>query len=80
MSYWSEALKLAQETRRQLDALMEPYKDYRNPSMLDGEPWAEEERNIMKAFSAGLKDLWKKYPDWKSEEEPKNIQNLLGKE
>lgn len=39
MGYWDEAQKLHDETAAKTAALMEQYKDYRNPGMLDGEPW-----------------------------------------
>lgn len=67
MSYTSEGQALIEQTMEKIRTLMEPYKDYRNPGMLDGEPWAEEERRIMQAYSSGLKALREKYPDWQNE-------------
>lgn len=67
MSYISEGQKLIEEHMEKMRALMEKYKDYKNPGMLDGEPWDDEERALTKAFSAGLKALRKKYPDWEAE-------------
>ena len=78
MSYLEEAQRLSDETRKKLDRLMEQYEGYRNPGMLDGEPWAAEERKIMKAFSSGLKALREKYPGWW--DEIRSEERRVGKE
>ena len=79
MGYWDEAQKLYDETVAKTEALMEQYKEYRNPGMLDGEPWEAELREIDHAFYEGLKALWEKYPDWENEEKPQHIKDLAAK-
>lgn len=44
MGYWDEAQKLYDETAAKTEAIMEQYKEYHNPGMLDGEPWEAELR------------------------------------
>lgn len=67
MSYTIEGKRLIEEARIKTEALMEKYKEYQNPGMLDGEPWDAELREINKEFSAALKALREKYPNWKDE-------------
>ena len=63
MSSVSEAQQLQAETEMKLDALYEKYSGY-IPKGLDDEPWSAEEREIIRAFSAAVKALRLKYPDW----------------
>lgn len=66
MSYVSEAQQLQADTEMKLTALYNKYSDY-VPKGLDDDPGSAEERQIIHAYSAAIKALRLKYPDWKEE-------------
>lgn len=68
MSYADESQALVEAAQKNTEAVMAKYHDYKKPpGQLDGEPWDAEMSEISRNFSAELKKLKAKYPDWRSE-------------